>query len=152
MGAGIPFFKEKTSIIEKQYIEVENSKIQLESGFKISYDSLKKAEKEYTSSKSIKHIEKAWDVYRELASDFSLTKEKSYGMGVSVLYDLANKQDAVSFDRSFDDMSYEFSVIESMNKKIGSDMKYISQELTYAEKAQKEYEQSQKFCFLFWCW
>ena len=116
--------------------------IKLKEGMDVSWKALKEADEKYNDSKSKSHVKKAWEIYNRLYDD----RYNSNNLLDSIVQNyLKLEHSTTTGSGHFNDFSTKLSKISSEISRIGSDTKYISQELDYAEKA------SQKQCNWFWC-
>jgi hypothetical protein len=124
--------------------------LKLKDGLNVSKNSLYDADKKYTNSESKNHVEKAWQVYNKL-NDKRINSMNALNAIVETYLNLENKQKTSNWNH-YNQYTNHLKTINSEITSIGNDMKYISQELDYAEKAQNE-EKSKpaKQCSWFWC-
>jgi len=124
--------------------------LKLKDGLNVSKNSLYDADKKYTNSESKNHVEKAWQVYNKL-NDKRINSMNALNVIVETYLNLENKQKTSNWNY-YNQYTNHLKTINSEIASIGNDMKYISQELDYAEKAQnKEKSKPAKQCSWFWC-
>jgi len=124
--------------------------LKLKDGLNVSKNSLYDADKKYTNSESKNHVEKAWQVYNKL-NDKRINLMNALNVIVETYLNLENKQKTSNWNY-YNQYINHLKTIDSEITSIGNDMKYISKELDYAEKAQnKEKPKPAKQCSWFWC-
>jgi len=124
--------------------------LKLKDGLNVSKNSLYDADKKYTNSESKNHVEKAWQVYNKL-NDKRINSMNALNVIVETYLNLENKQKTSNWNY-YNQYTNNLKTINSAITSIGNDMKYISQELDYAEKVQNEEKSKQaKQCSWFWC-
>lgn len=144
------FSENQKQSITKQIDSNSVSLLKLKDGMDTTWGYLDDAKTKYTDSQSKQHVTKAWNLYNKLYDQRQNAMENLND--VTSNYLRLEEQKSNSVNNYFNEFSTKLNLINSEISKIGSDMKYISQELEYAEKAQNSQKQKEaKQCFLFWC-
>lgn len=140
------FTEHQKQILTKKIDAVSVSMLKLKEGMDVSWKALKEADKKYTDSQSKTHVKKAWDIYNRLYND----RYNSNNLLDSIVQNYFKLEDSTTTGSGhFNDFTSKLSKIDSEILRIGSDTKYISQELDYAQKASEKTSQNQ--CNWFWC-
>jgi len=127
----------------------------LQQGLGQSSDAISSGFSKYESSKALEHVQKAFSIYSELSNHLNEQNDKVDETKSSLDALIRDNTTALWHKDSFDIFSSILNSVDFQLVQIGSKMKYISQELEYAQQAEDEYQsQKQKdeqVCFLFWC-
>ncbi|MBT4327391.1 MAG: hypothetical protein HOD60_10905 [Candidatus Nitrosopelagicus sp.] len=128
-----PIFTERQKQTLTDKIDnVSVSILKLKEGMDHTWNYLVDADKKYTNSQSKQHMEKAWKVYHKLYAQRSNTMtELNAIVAEYLIYENLKNSTSKNYYNEFVE---KLSVISSKITKIGSEMKYISQELEYAKK------------------
>ncbi|WP_428325651.1 hypothetical protein [Nitrosopumilus sp.] len=146
--------KAKTPIFTTQQKNMMTQKIntsteslfKLKEGMNITWKYLDDANSKYTDYHAKKHVEKAWDLYNKLY-DQRVTSGKFLERTISDYLHLQDQTKTSEWNH-YKEFVSKFDKINSNISKIGSDMKYVSQELDYAEKSQNKIKE---ICVSWWC-
>ncbi|MBC8501906.1 MAG: hypothetical protein H8D35_02125 [Nitrosopumilus sp.] len=146
-----PIFTEGQKEYLIKQIDVNSvSMLKLKDRMDTTWSYLDSAKSKYTDSQSKQHVTKAWNLYNKLYDQKSNTIQNLDDVTSDYLR-LEEQKNNIG-KNYFNDFSTKLAGINYEITKIGTDMKYISQELDHAEKAQHSQKQKEeKQCFLFWC-
>ena len=152
--AKTPIFTTHQKNMMAQKIDaVSESFFKLKDGMNVTWKYLEDANSKYTDSQAKKHVEKAWNLYNKLYNQ-RIDSAKSLEEVISSYLRLKDQTKASNWSH-YQEFAGKLDKINSSISKIGSDMKYISQELDYAEKAQNSAKvqnpEKEKSCVSWWC-
>ncbi|MCV0411583.1 hypothetical protein [Nitrosarchaeum sp.] len=148
------FTSQQKQILTKKIDLASESILKIKEGLNESWNYVMDARKNYHSDIAKFHVDKAFDNYNNLYYQRN-NIEKDLNSLVSNYLGLEKSVNSYKTTH-YDDYNRKLDQFLSQTNKIGYDMKYISQELDYAKKAEDETRKTvpnsdNKQCFLFWC-
>jgi len=139
------------SKLESRISSARSSIADLQRGLDESYNEITAAINQYESQTAKEHLEKALAVYSKLNNKLNEQKSSLNELENNLGSIKKNNTTQLGNENSFNIFSGTLNSIDFQLVKIGSEMKFISQEFDYAKQIEDEYKEKTQTCFLFWC-
>lgn len=153
-----PLSKRQIEYFEKKIENTTSSLLELQKGFFESYKSIKISYEQNQGERSKNHTDKAMEIYLQLSESL---EDQYIGLrNIASQFSFAQVEENYPNVRkdAYEVLTQNLNDVNSNIEKIGSDMKYISQELDYAAKTHEEIKIieepgiiDKKTCFWFFC-